>query len=323
MLTFSGATIEGNGSFDGTRMDAKGVVDNIELASREGDRPVRMLAKNITFKTGGIKGASGFYLGNSEVRFGEIGLQTPSTPSVSLKNLVGLGSLEELDGKLKGSVDYTLEQGSIADKPVGSLQMRWAFHDFDVNATRDLLAFYKAKVAPQAEAAAQAGQPFELELNDADQAQLQALVMALLQAKPHLELAPLGLKTANGESHLNLAMDFTAPKSVEVPPQELVEQLLSQLDMKLVVAKGTIQDLVTLQGQLGGQTDAVALARDAEGTANMLAGVAAMQGVARVDANDIRSDLHYEKGVVDFNGQKMTLEQFILLIASKSRLSAE
>ncbi|PVZ15349.1 MULTISPECIES: YdgA family protein [unclassified Pseudomonas] len=322
-LTFSGATAEGTGDFDGTRLDAKGDIGSFDLKARSADGPTHLQANNITFKTGGIKGVSGFYLGNSEIRIGDMGFEVPGNVPLTLKNLVGVGSLEELDGKLKGSVDYTLEQASIANKPVGSLQMRWAFRDFDANATRDLVAFYKAKVEPQAEEAAKAGEQFELQLSDADQAQLQVLLMTLLEAKPHIELAPLGLKTTNGESHVNLSVDFARPASPDLPPDQLVQQLVSQLDLKVAVAKATIQDIVTLQGQLTGQTDAAALARNAEGTANMLAGVAAMQGVARVDGNDIRSDLHFEKGMVDFNGQKMTLEQFVNFVMSKSGRTAQ
>jgi Bacterial protein of unknown function (DUF945). len=39
-------------------------------------------------------------------------------------------------------------------------------------------------------------------------------------------------------------------------------------------------------------------------------------GMATVQGNDVVSSLHYADGMVDFNGKKMTVEEFAMLLAA-------
>ncbi|MFF7706517.1 DUF945 family protein [Pseudomonas sp. NPDC007930] len=314
---FSGLNVQVKGTQDGRELHVSGTLDNLEAAfhNREGEAHLQL--GGVVLNSGGLKGQSSFYLGNSSVKITKALLQMPNKPALELNGFLGVGSLEEEGGKLKGSTDYTLPDVRVGGAAAGSAQMRWVFSNIDAGAAADLAKVYRETIEPQAQAAAAAGVPYNPQLTQAEQLQLQASGMRLLAGQPHIALENLGLKTANGESHLSLVLDLAKPADMEQPPLLLAQQLVSRLDAKLVLSKLTIQDLTTLQGQLQGETDAAALARNAEGQANLVATLATLQGVARVEGNDIRSDLHYENGQVDFNGQKMTLQQFLAFLMSK------
>jgi uncharacterized protein YdgA (DUF945 family) len=306
------SAVEGTvaGTLDSEKMDVNARVDAAEYTGVASQGQVVLDLKGVTLHSGGIKGASGFYLGNSGLQADRLTISAPTLPSLQLDKLAAQGSLEELGGTLKGAGNYQFEQMSIADTPIGSLQMRWLFNNLNIDAMRNLAAFYQNVVAPQAAEVADTQQPLQLQLTPQQQAEVQANLDTLLDGHPHIELQPLGLKTANGESHLNMALDLTKPAAPNLPPALLIQQMITRLDANLSVAKGTVRDLATLQGRLGGLTDPATLASNAEGAANLVATMATLQGLAKVEGEAIVSSLRYENGMVDFNGQKLTLEQF-------------
>ena len=77
-----------------------------------------------------------------------------------------------------------------------------------------------------------------------------------------------------------------------------------------------IGDLAALQAGLAGQTDPAAIAEQAKAAGDMVGAMAVMMQVAKVDGDNIVSNLQYANDIVDFNGQKMTPEQFIAQIMS-------
>jgi uncharacterized protein YdgA (DUF945 family) len=77
-----------------------------------------------------------------------------------------------------------------------------------------------------------------------------------------------------------------------------------------------IGDLATLQALLEGQTDAQVIAAQSSQAGEMVGMMALQSGMATVQGNDVVSSLHYADGMVDFNGKKMTVEQFAMLLAA-------
>lgn len=126
----------------------------------------------------------------------------------------------------------------------------------------------------------------------------------------------LSFKTANGESRFNLAIDFAAPASFDLPPDQLSKQVVTEVKSKLSLSKPMIGDLATLQALLDGQTDAQAIAMQSGQAGEMVGMMAVQSGLATVQGDDVVSSLHYADGMVDFNGQKMTVEEFAMLMAA-------
>lgn len=112
-------------------------------------------------------------------------------------------------------------------------------------------------------------------------------------------------------------MDLNKPQSMELPPAELSKQLLTQLNLNLLLSKPMIADVAALQAQLDGVTDAKAIADQGSMAADMVSGMALGTQLAKLEGNDIVSKVRYANNEVDFNGQKMTPEQFVGFVMSK------
>ena len=193
--------------------------------------------------------------------------------------------------------------------------------NLDIPATMTLMQIYQTKVQPYERAAAEAeavGLPVpEMQLTEAEEAQLKSSLENLLAAGPQLALENLSLNTANGESRASLVLDLTKPKAIDLPTDQLVRQLIALLDFNLKVSKPMLVDVLTVQSQIDGQTDAKLIADQATATADMFSSMAVGSQLAKLDGNDIVTKLHYANNQVDFNGQKMTIEEFANFLMSK------
>lgn len=154
-------------------------------------------------------------------------------------------------------------------------------------------------------------------MSEAEEAKVRAAVNKVLAAKPQIALESLALKTGNGESRFSLGLNLAKPQSLELPTAELGKQLISQLDAKLSLSKPMVADLAALQAQAEGMTDAKQIAEQGAATAEMLSAMAVATQLAKLEGNNVVSALHYANNEVNFNGQKMTVEQFIGFVMSK------
>lgn len=206
-------------------------------------------------------------------------------------------------------------------KTLGSANMAWGIKNLDIPATLSLMQVYQTKLQPYEEAAAAAeaaGEPApQLQLNEAEQAQVKAGLEKLLAAKPQVALENLSFKTANGESRMSLVVDLTQPQSLELPSAELGQQLVAMLDFNLQLSKPMIADVVAVQAQVEGLTDAKAISEQANMTSEMIAAMALGTELATLEGTNIVSKLHYTNREVTFNGQKMTVDQFVGFLMSK------
>jgi uncharacterized protein YdgA (DUF945 family) len=200
---------------------------------------------------------------------------------------------------------------------VGSAAMAVSMKNIDIPAMLVLTKLYQDKMQP-VQAAAAAGEPApELQLTDAEQALAEANVNQVLAAKPHLALENLSLKTTHGESKFNLLVDLAKPASMELPPVELGKQMITLLDANLTLSKPMIGDVSALQAQLGGVTDPKAIEQQSQMAAEMVSGMAVGTQLATLVGSEVVSKLHYANNEVTFNGQKMTVEQFIGFVMGK------
>lgn len=315
-FTFSGLNIDVEASADAEKLKVVGNMDNFQLNVTSPEGEVAFGAKGLTFDTGGTKGQSGFYLGHNNLKIDQVLAQVAGQAPVVFKDLTGTSLAQEEGGNLAAQMNYNVGMINYNGKDVGALQSAFKLSNFDVAASQALYDLYQTKILPQQQAANASGEQLVLQLSPADQQLMDAQIAKLLAAKPHIELEKLALKTANGESHLRIAMDLTDTVSGQ-PSPDRVRNAIAQLEARLVLSKPMISDLATLQAGLAGQTDPAAIAEQAKAASDMVGAMAVMLQVAKVDGDNIVSNLQYANDIVDFNGQKMTPEQFTALIMSK------
>ena len=320
VLEFSGMQVLLSGDRDGKAVAIHADAGHLELNFvDEQQAPVKILLNG--FKAGGKLTETGHdmvYVGNFDLALADT--QVTFGPKQEVLVLKGLqqNNLYNAEGqakdKLAGRLEYKVDDISYAGRKVGSAEMVLTMKSIDIPAMQALMAWYQSQL-PQMQQAAAEGEAPELEMTPEEQAKVQADLQKLLVAKPQVAVEKLAFKTANGESHFNLAMDFANPSSFDLPPDQLGKQLLTQLKAKLSVSKPMVADLATLQALLEGETDAQAIAQQSSQAGEMLGMMALQSGMATVQGSDVVASLQYADGMVDFNGKKMTVEEFAMLIS--------
>ncbi|MEG0861845.1 MAG: YdgA family protein [Pseudomonas sp.] len=311
-LKFSGLQVLANGTRDGEQVKLSGSSASLSLNLLDSDdAPFKVELKDLSLIGDLTKTSHGFYVGTMNMGLGEVRAAMGQQQSVLLMKSLEQNNLYQADGdKLSGNMGYKVADINFDGKPVGSSAMLWSFKNIDVPAMQALAAWYQSRL-PEFQAAAAEGDPLpSLPMTAAEKAQVSANIQQMLAAKPQIALEDFSFKTANGESHFSLSVVLGQPASLELPAAELYKQIITQVQSKLQLSKPMIGDLATLQARLQGQSDAQVLAQQASQSGEAIGMMALQSQLATVQGNDILANLHYADGMVDFNGQKMTVEQF-------------
>ncbi|MHA6164202.1 YdgA family protein [Pseudomonas sichuanensis] len=321
VLDFSGMQLLVSGDREGKAAEIHANADRLELNFADAqETPVKILLSG--FKVGGKLSQTAhdmIYVGNIDLALADTQITSGADQQVLVLKGLQQNNLYSAEGeakdKLSGRLEYKVADITYAGRKVGSGEMVFTMKSIDIPAMQALMEWYQTKM-PQVQQAAAEGQALpSLDMTPEEQAKVQGDLQKMLAGKPQLALEKLSFKTANGESHFSLAMDFANPTSFDLPPDQLGKQLVSSLHSKLSVSKPMVGDLATLQALLGGETDAQAIAQQSSQAGEMVGMMAVQSGMATVQGTDVVSSLKYADGMVDFNGKKMTVEEFAMLIS--------
>ncbi|WP_166217945.1 YdgA family protein [Pseudomonas atagonensis] len=322
-LKFSGLTMNISASAQAQKVKADGYMDSLKLVTvAEDQAPVQVELNGLTLASNLAKSSYGYYTGENTLELTNSKTTFGTKQSVlGVKNFEMKNLTEESGSNASGRADYKVGEVTLNDKKIGSANMAMSLKNLDIPSTMSLMQIYQTKLQPYEKAAAEAaeaGLPApELNLTDAENAQVKADLQKLLAAGPQVALENLSFNTANGESRASLVIDLTKPQSMDLPPDQLGKQLVALLDLNIQVSKPMLVDLLSVQAQLDGQTDAKAIVDQSKEAADMFAGMAVGSQLAVVDGTNVVTKLHYAANQVEFNGQKMTVEQFVGFLMSK------
>ena len=318
-VSFSGANLDIDSTAEGKKVKADGYMNSLKVAVVDANgAPFDVEFAGLTVASNVEKSTFGFYTGQNTIELTDTKLTFgPQKAVLTLKGFEQKDSSDIKDNNMDGRVDYKIDEIGYQGKPVGSAAMALSLKNLDVPSSLLLTKLYQDKMQP-VQAAAAAGEPVpELQLTDAEQALVEANVNQLLAAKPYLALENLSLKTTHGESRFSLALDLAKPASMELPPVELGKQVIALLDANLTLSKPMIADVAALQAQVSGVTDPQAIEQQSQMASEMVSGMAVGTQLATLVGSDVVSKLHYANNEVTFNGQKMTVEQFIGFVIAK------
>jgi len=318
-VSFSGANLNFDSSAEGKKVKADGYMNSLKVAVVDANgSPFEAELAGLTVASNLDKSTFGFYTGQNTVELTDTKLTMgPQKAVLTLKGFEQKDTSETKDNNLAGRVDYKIDEIGYQGKPVGSAAMALSMKNVDVPSMLVLTKLYQDKMAP-VQAAAAAGEPApELQLSEAEQALADTNVNQLLAAKPQVAVENLSLKTTRGESKFNLIVDLAKPSSMELPPMELGKQIIALLDANLSLSKPMIADVAALQAQLAGVTAPEAIEQQSQLASEMVSGVAVGTQLATLVGSDVVSKLHYVNNEVTFNGQKMTVEQFLTFVMAK------
>ncbi|WP_165664217.1 YdgA family protein [Metapseudomonas otitidis] len=303
-LAFSGLRLDLRSSAGGERVAAVGSMDSLRFDSTsDSGQPVQVEVKGLSLDSDQSRTESGLYVGKSDMVLKTTRILIDGEPTVTLDDLSQRQDTRANGSKIEGS--QTFAAGfRYKDKPVGSTEMVWSVKNIDAVALKSLLELY-ASVVEQTGA-----EPNLDALDEAQQKQAQADLERILDAKPAIALDKLSFKTANGESRLSLGVQLAKPSSFEQSPDQVAREIVTGLDMELSLSKPMISDIVSLKAALDGEEDQELIAQQASMTTEMASGMLLSTNLVALEGETIRSSLHYADGQVDFNGKKMTVEEF-------------
>jgi uncharacterized protein YdgA (DUF945 family) len=322
-LKFSGLNLDVAASAQAQKIKANGYMDSMTLTTvAEDQTPVKVELSGLTVASNLIKSTYGYYTGENTLELTDSKTTFGAKQSVlGLKKFEMKNQTEESGTSASGRADYKVDEVSLNGKAFGSAQLAMSLKNLDIPATMSLMQIYQTKLQPYEKAAAEAaaaGEPApELVLTPEENAQVKTGLEKLLAAGPQVALENLSFKSTNGESRANLVLDLTKPQSMDLPSEQLIQQLIALLDVNVQVSKPMLVDLLTVQSQIDGQTDAKLIADQAAATSDMFSSMAVGTQFAKLDGNNIVSKLHYANSKVEFNGQKMTFEEFVSFVMSK------
>ncbi|MFK0086427.1 YdgA family protein [Pseudomonas sp. NPDC090755] len=315
-IKFSGLEIQASGTKDAEQIKFSGGSANLSLDLVDADSaPLKLEFKGLNLVGDMSKTDFGFYVGTMNMGLGEVSATLGEQQKVLLMKHLEQNNEYRADGsKFSGTMVYKVGDINFDGKPVGAGEMTWSVKNIDIPATQALVALYQGYLPQLQEASAQGEGMPALPMSEAETAQMHANLQQVLAGKPQIALDNFSFKTANGESRFSLSVDLTKPASLELPADELYRQIVAQVQSKVSLSKPMIGDLAVLQARLEGQSDAQVLAQQASQAGEMVGMMAQQSQMATVKGNDILASLHYADGMVEFNGQKMTVEQFASLI---------
>lgn len=316
-VSFSGLNARASLSGDTRKYSMSGGSEHLvaDVKGEHGD--VHFEFKGLSFDVGGTKGSSGFYLGHNDVKVAAATLGVPNMAVLQLRDVNSSGLMQEVDGNFAAQLSYDIGMITYADHPVGAMQMAWKFGNFNMVASQGLLKLYQDVIAPQLAVEVPQGQVPTVQLAPAEQQQLDQGMAALLDARPHIELERFTLKTANGESRLSVAADLANPAPLKPDAPGYAQKVLGQLDAKLTLSKPMLSDLGSLQASVQGATDPAMIAQAGEDLSATVAGLGQMLGLAKDEGEQVVSSLSYKDAMVDFNGRKMTAQQFLAMVTGQ------
>lgn len=318
-ITFSGLKLDIDVSAHAEKVQATGGMDSLLLAGTDTNgEAIRFELKDLSLTSDQKLGSGDFYLGDSNVKLASAEFKIADKPAVLIKNIAQGGSFEETAGKLGGHVSYDIGQVSFGGKDIAGLQMLFRIKDFDAAAVQQLIELYRAKMVPVQQALAAGQEAPDMAFTDAEGEKLKVDVGNLLAAKPHIALEKFSIKTAHGEAALSLSVNLDKPQSFDLPPPEVAKQVLAQLDAKLSIDKAVIGDGVRVQAAIAGETDEKAIEEQANMFTEMGSGMALSTEMIVLNGDKLESTLHYANDEVTFNEQKMSVEEFVMLVMSKA-----
>lgn len=298
---FSGlsAVYETDTAGDSFKLDAR--VDSVELKGPPGvyGFTVNMVGWDVNLNR--KRDMSGLYLGSSRGEVDQFSVEVAGMPPLLLNEVVqsdlvtlnGDGANLGLNYRI-GSVNYGADR-------LGSMDLGLNLSRIDPQSVLELVGLSNSLLFGN--------------VSEGQTEQFEAAIEQLLGGHPRVSLDNLSIRTANGESRLNLGMDLARPASMNAAPEVLLPELISTLDAKLVLSKPMLMDLVRHRALFDPTADKAVVEQEAALAAEMTGAMAEMLQLGRVEGDNIVSQLSYANGAIIFNGQAVELEELMGLMA--------
>ena len=279
----------------------------IDLQHPDSGLPVHLSVLGIGLSADKHGYASGLGQGPSSVTVDRMEIQAGEQPAVLIQNASVEEALSRGERGLDQTVAYRIGEVSAKGQTFRNLALVFSLRNLEETRLKALLDSYKALLesGPSQEDAI-------VNITAAQQSELQAKAMQLLEHKPTLALDEFSFETANGAARLSLVVDLQGP-SAATTPDPMITNLIAALATDAGIDQGLVRDVAGLvvQHHSGDASDPVALQQDADAAADLFSGLAIDSGWFQLEGDRLTSSLRYADDKVTLNGRQMSMHDFI------------
>ncbi|QRN36140.1 YdgA family protein [Pectobacterium brasiliense] len=286
------------------RKNAWGQTENVDLT-------------DFSIKGTNQKGKFDLDIGDGNLSFKAMTFTVEGGEPVTLNDFSLQSSATEDDKNLAGKLAVTLGSLVIGDRNLGSGNVNMSISQLDGAGTKQFVTAYQERVQKLLQDPA---------VMDPDTYQHEVAMSVLqylpqlLKGNPSIAISPISWKNSKGEGTFTLALDLTDPlqstdkanDATLSDEEKIIRQSVKKLDAKLNVPLDMLAELMVQAGPKPANDEEQKQATEmAQQQAKMMAGIGQMNQLSVTKDNAITSSLHYADGQIDFNGNKISLADFI------------
>lgn len=277
----------------------------------------KLVVNDFTLKGNNQKGKFDLDLGDADLSVKSLTFSVEGGDPVTFNNFSLQTSMTEDDKNLAGKLALALESMTIAERNLGSGAFNMSISQLDGEGAKQFATAYQQKI--QQILQNPDGMDPDRYQHEIVMTFLQYLPQ-LLKGNPNVTVSPISWKNSKGEGTFTLALDLTDPlqnsaKATDPTAsdeEKIILQSVKTLDVKLNVPLAMLAELMIQTGpQPATDEEKKQVADMAQQQVQMMAGIGQMNQLSVTKDDAITSSLQYADGQVDFNGNKMSLAEFI------------
>ncbi|MDH0214147.1 YdgA family protein [Stutzerimonas stutzeri] len=300
---------EANRDGSDVRMDGELAEIDIDLQRSDSGQPVQVSLRGIGLSADKQDYDDGFGFGPSAITLQRMEIKAGDEPAVVIQQASVEEALSRGSRGLDQTIGYRIGEVSAKGQTLRNLALVFSLRNLEESSLKALVASYKdileQSATPQESFAG---------MTSAQQQELQARALQLLEHKPTLALDEFGFETAHGAARLSVVLDLQSPSAEAFTPDAMITSMLASLKADAGVDRNLVRDiagLVVQNNARDGQLDQAALQQETEAATELFSGMALNTGWSRLERERLVSSLHYANDKVTFNGREMSVPEFL------------
>jgi uncharacterized protein YdgA (DUF945 family) len=300
---------EANRDGSDVRMDGELAEIDIDLQRSDSGQPVQVSLRGIGLSADKQDYDDGFGFGPSAITLQRMEIKAGDEPAVVIQQASVEEALSRGSRGLDQTIGYRIGEVSAKGQTFRNLALVFSLRNLEESSLKALVASYKdildQSATPQESFAG---------MTSAQQQELQARALQLLEHKPTLALDEFGFETAHGAARLSVVLDLQSPSAEAFTPDAMITSMLASLKADAGIDRNLVRDiagLVVQNNARDGQLDRAALQQETEAATELFSGMALNTGWSRLEGERLVSSLHYANDKVTFNGREMSVPEFL------------
>ncbi|MEN2502175.1 YdgA family protein [Stutzerimonas stutzeri] len=300
---------EANRDGSDVRMDGELAEIDIDLQRSDSGQPVQVSLRGIGLSADKQDYDDGFGFGPSAITLQRMEIKAGDEPAVVIQQASVEEALSRGSRGLDQTIGYRIGEVSAKGQTFRNLALVFSLRNLEESSLKALVASYKdildQSATPQESFAG---------MTSAQQQELQARALQLLEHKPTLALDEFGFETAHGAARLSVVLDLQSPSAEAFTPDAMITSMLASLKADAGIDRNLVRDiagLVVQNNARDGQLDRAALQQETEAATEVFSGMALNTGWSRLEGERLVSSLHYANDKVTFNGREMSVPEFL------------